>query len=128
MRYSRQREIILEIVKKSCSHPTAETIYENAKKEIPNISLGTVYRNLNQLVLNGDIVKFDAPDGLTRFDKTLETHMHIVCEYCNSVCDLEDLLKNIDFKIMNLTGYNNISHKISFSGICPECRKKKEGI
>ena len=88
MKYSKQRNIILEIVNSSYNHPTADMIYKEVQKQIPNISLGTVYRNLNQLVEHGYIKKISIPNESERFDKTLQEHIHFICLSCKKVEDL----------------------------------------
>ena len=97
MRYSHQREVIREIIFSTNSHPSADWVYAKARKEIPNISLGTVYRNLKQLTDQGTIrVIQDGP--LTRYDWNKEPHDHMKCTSCGSMVDIElpnDDLKNI---------------------------------
>lgn len=127
MKYSKQRDIILKIVKNNCEHPTAQMIYEEAKKQIPNISLGTVYRNLNTLYENGHIKHIAIPNDKDRFDKTLEEHSHIYCINCKKVFDISnDLLNNIDEIISNTTGYEVLSRDLVFHGLCHDCRKGRE--
>lgn len=124
MRYSKQRNLVYEIVLKSMDHPTAEVIYQRARYELPNISLGTVYRNLNELVKLNKIRKINIQDGSDRFDITLEPHMHFYCQYCKNVVDLDENSFN-DF-IDKLETNNNIkivSRQISFTGICSKCQK-----
>jgi len=95
MRYSRQRDIIREVVFSTDSHPTADWIFSKVKNSLPNISLGTVYRNLRQLSENG-IIK-TIKDGLvTRYDWNIKPHHHLKCIDCNELTDIS--LKNIDLK------------------------------
>ena len=119
MKYSRQREIILETVLSSCDHPNAEMIYSRVQKIIPNISLGTIYRNLNFLAENGNIVKINMPTG-DRFDKTIRPHCHIRCIKCNKVFDIDDF----DISKLNIDNnkYKIISISVNFEGICKECQ------
>ena len=126
MRYSYQRDTILNIVKNSTDHPSAKTIYLRCKNIIPNISLGTVYRNLNSLVTNNLVKKIEIPCDSDRFDKTLYNHYHFYCNKCKNVFDIE--LKNIESinKIIeNDTLYivNNVN--ILADGICHNCKKEK---
>ena len=88
MRYSIQRQLILDYVLNSCEHPTAEMIYRDLKKEIPNLSLGTVYRNLNLLVERNLIKKIVVPNNVDRFDKTLIDHDHMNCIKCGRMLDI----------------------------------------
>ncbi len=122
-RKSRQRERILEILRNTKKHPTADTIYLEMKDEFPDLSLGNVYRNLNILVDTGMIKRLDFGSTFNRFDGNCETHSHFICEKCNSVTDLEisdninpaDLIKNIDGKRVK-------SFTLEFFGICEKCR------
>lgn len=123
MKNSKQRNIILKIVQDNCNHPDAYTIYELARKELPNISLGTVYRNLNLLSELGNIKKIIVPNGNDRFDKTIINHSHFHCIKCSKVLDIE---VNLDSK--NIEKNNNckiISEDIVISGICQKCLKKE---
>lgn len=126
MKYSRQREVILNEVKSRYDHPTADMIYQAVLKKIPNISLGTVYRNLNQLVENGMIRKVLIPDDSDRFDYNLVNHQHLYCTICKNVFDMEcEALNGIDTRIEKETNYKILSHEIVFTGICETCNRKK---
>ena len=89
MNYSRQRSLILDIVKNTKSHPTADWVYQQAKKELPSIGIATVYRNLNMLVEMGEITRLVTGDGQDRFDGTVEEHFHLKCGCCGSLMDLK---------------------------------------
>ena len=82
MNYSKQREALLRVLRSTRSHPTAYWVYEELRKEIPNISLGTVYRNLAKLAQNGDILKLDIISDKERFDGFTARHAHFVCNEC----------------------------------------------
>ena len=119
-RYSFQREVIYNNVMSRKDHPTAEQIYEDVKKEIPNISLGTVYRNLNFLADEGKILKVDLEKSV--FDSTLEVHNHMLCEKCRRIVDVD-----VDFDKVNFFDkIGNIITKadIRFTGICAQCKEK----
>lgn len=88
MKYSRQRNVILDIVRGSDAHPTAETVYDLAKEAIPGIGIATVYRNLNILAENGDITRINTENGKDRFDGHMDEHYHMVCSQCGEVIDL----------------------------------------
>lgn len=125
MKYSKQRDAILENVLSRCDHPTADMVYEEVRKELPNISLGTVYRNLNMLVEIGKIRKIIMPGVSDRFDKTLESHYHLYCKNCNVIDDV--ILPNIteiDKLVEKHTGHKIVSHDIVFTGICKKCQKE----
>ncbi len=128
MNRSKQRDIILEVVSNSCEHPSADMVYQEVKKQIPNISLGTVYRNLNLLVELKKIRKISMPNGSDRFDKTLLKHYHFYCDKCKKVFDIDssnfkDLNKIVEKKYHNTVYY----HDIVFIGECSNCINKKEG-
>ena len=123
MKYSRQRELILDTVKNFPIHPTADIVYEYVRSVDPKISLGTVYRNLNRLSENGSLIKISMPIGGDRFDGRLDDHTHIICQHCGSVTDIE--LKNfghIDEEVATQTGYQVTGHTIVFTGLCKECK------
>lgn len=124
MKYSKQREAVLNAVLWSTEHPTAEMVYETVKKEIPNISLGTVYRNLNQLVEKGMIKLVVLPNEGNRFDKTLEHHDHVYCQSCKNLFDIPSSnLMQINHAIEKETGFQILSQNIIFEGICKNCHE-----
>ena len=87
MRYSRQREAILLNLRSRCDHPDADEVYTSVREVYPNISLGTVYRNLRQLNECGEIICFS--DGKReRFDGDTRLHYHFICTACNTVFDI----------------------------------------
>ena len=88
MNYSRQRNLVMEILKDTLDHPTAEMVYERAHKKMPTIGIATVYRNLNQLVEMGEVIRISQPGGNDRFDARLEEHYHMRCPICGSLTDL----------------------------------------
>ena len=122
MRYSYQRQRILEAVQNSTEHPTAVMVYDTLKEALPKLSLGTVYRNLNQLADLGRIRKIPLPDGSCRFDGTLHKHSHIVCSSCGAVADvelpeLEALSDSVDVQ----TGYRLDAYQVYMHGLCSSC-------
>lgn len=88
LKYSKQRESIKNFLVTRYDHPTAETVYLNIRKEFPNISLGTVYRNLNLLAEIGEIQKLSPGIGPDRFDGNPAPHYHFICRHCGCVMDL----------------------------------------
>lgn len=120
-RRSRQREIILEELRKVKSHPTAADLYDLVQEVIPNVSMGTVYRNLEQLSECGEIQKLTNGNSV-RFDGNAMSHHHIRCQVCDRVADVHELsgdLLNDDYD--DLAGYKVIGCNIEFLGICPDC-------
>lgn len=122
MRNSKQREIILNIVNNSMDHPNACMIYDLAIKQIPNISLGTVYRNLNLLADMKQIRKISIPGGCDRFDRILNEHSHFLCEKCNKVYDIDNnILKKLKLLTESDTGHKINENNILFTGVCNNC-------
>ena len=128
-RMTKQKATILETLCSSVSHPTAEWIYQEARKKIPGLSLGTVYRNLNQLRDNGIISELDFGSHQSRFDGNHENHYHLCCTECGRVYDLHmPVIKSIDNKARAASGFMVTGHRLEFYGICVECQEKKKAI
>lgn len=125
LKYSRQREAIKEFLMSRTDHPTADTVYTSIRQEFPNISLGTVYRNLSLLSDIGEILKISTSDGGDRFDANTKPHYHFICTECNSVIDLD--MKNIDH-INELASVNFggkiTGHTAHFYGTCENCTQR----
>ena len=122
LKYSRQREAVLIYLRSTKSHPTAETIYTEIRKQFPKISLGTVYRNLNLLVEHGEILRLNCGDGVEHYDATIEPHNHFVCRRCNAVIDLEmNSIDDIDEKAKKNFSGRIEGHEVYFYGVCEKC-------
>jgi len=124
MKYSKQREAIRTAVSDRIDHPTADVIYEEVKKIYPNISLGTVYRNLVLLESIGEIAKIKVGDGVEHFDPNIKEHYHFVCKECGKVRDIEVKI-TIGDEIMSYPEGKILGHKAFFYGICNDCINKK---
>lgn len=122
MRNTKQRELILNIVCSKCVHMTAEEIYKECLKSIPNISLGTVYRNLNFLVNSKSIKRIKMPNNIDRYDKNI-IHSHIICNKCGKV---EDVILNFNIKIPKIKNYEVSDYDLCFNGICNDCKEKEK--
>ena len=83
-----QRQIVLQTVLRMHDHPTADTVYAAVAAEHPSISKATVYRNLNQLVIQGDIRRVPVPNGADRYDFNTSEHYHVRCTHCGQVYDV----------------------------------------
>ena len=101
MKFSKQRELILNYILNSHEHLTADTIYADLKKDNPELSLGTVYRNLTKLTEIGAIKKVSLPNQVDKFDKNLDPHAHFICDECGSITDI------------NISGVDSFLNKIS---------------
>ncbi|MCH5325518.1 MAG: transcriptional repressor [Eubacterium sp.] len=125
MNYSQQRDCILNIVMSDPIHPTVEQVYEAARKKYPRISLGTVYRNLNQLSEIGVLKKICSPYGSTRFDGRTDPHFHMECTCCGKVYDVElSDVPAFEDKLGEHYGFAVTRCEVSIQGICGDCRKK----
>lgn len=127
LKYSRQREVIKDFLMSRKDHPTADVVYMNVREQYPNISLGTVYRNLTLLADIGEIQRLRVGDGVDHFDADVSPHYHFVCTECGNVIDLEmDSIDNIvDIAGMNFDG-NIKGHVTYFYGICGNCSQKTQ--
>ncbi len=122
LKYSRQREAIKEFLATRKDHPTADVVYMNVRKEYPNISLGTVYRNLTLLAEQGEISRIRVGDGTDRFDPTTKEHFHFVCKNCGSVIDLDvDGMDDMAQQVSNNFGGSIDGHVTYFFGSCKNC-------
>ncbi len=123
VKYSRQRELIYQAVVENKIHPTAEFVYNYLKKDNPQLSLGTVYRNLQQLSENGDLNRVSIPNQPDRFDSITQPHYHAVCSKCGHLEDiLIDDMPDINSHVAAKTGLVITGHEIIFQIICPMCK------
>lgn len=128
MNYSRQREIILDTLKENVVHPTAEYLYSVLKSRgDSNISLATLYRNLNQLAENGVIKKIDGLETSSHYDHNIHEHYHFICEKCKRVFDVSsDVAVDVVKKTEQETGFLVKNHDIILSGICKDCLESEK--
>lgn len=120
-----QCALVLETVNKLRCHPTADEIYDELVKEHPNISRGTVYRNLQRLCEMGEIRKREIPGGADRFDHLCSNHYHARCIKCGRVFDVDmDYITDIEKYIKDTHGFVFTGHDIVCKGICSECKSK----
>lgn len=124
MRYSKQRELVMEKVQQLCDHPTAEEIYTEAVKDCPNLSLGTVYRNLNSLVEAGRVRRVSIPGQADRFDHTLPWHSHMYCTVCGCVTDADVDEKQVMRLVKNQKGRVE-ECAVVLLGVCEDCCAKQ---
>lgn len=126
-RMTRQRQIILEELRKVDTHPSADEVYETVRKRLPRISLGTVYRNLEILSELGEIQKLELGGDLKRFDRNSNKHYHIRCMNCGRVDDAPIApLNQVEDELYGATVYTIIGHRLEFEGLCPQCSKTSE--
>ncbi len=125
IKYSRQREAICRFLQTRTDHPTAETIYNALRPSMPNISLGTVYRNLSLLSENGQIQKLSG-DGSDRFDPNPSPHYHFHCDVCGCVEDIPmTSMDSLNQLAQAHIGGHVRSHMLMFYGTCSKCLSQK---
>ncbi len=125
-RHSKNREAILECLKTTKSHPTAEWVYERLKPQFPNLSLGTVYRNLTQLKEAGVIRTLGTIAGQERFDADTSCHHHVICSRCGAVLDL-DPDSRTEQLLQELSRATDADvREIRFMGLCSECKRLRK--
>lgn len=124
-RNSKQRTVIMEELCKLTSHPTAIQLYDIVRKRLPKISLGTVYRNLELMVQNGQVMKLEIGGGESRYDGNSHGHHHVKCQKCGKVNDVHDIpWVKIGEQIQVESGYKINGYKMQFFGICPDCQRE----
>ncbi len=124
IKYSRQRQLIKDFLMTRKDHPTADVVYMNVRQKYPNISLGTVYRNLSLLSELGEIRRLRLGDGIDHYDADTSDHYHVICTQCGGVSDVKadgigDILGNANIEYDGeIQG-----HVTYFYGICEKCLK-----
>lgn len=127
LKYSRQRESIKSCLMARHDHPTADDIYLKIREEYPNISLGTVYRNLNLLVEIGEIQRLCCGNGADHFDGDTTPHYHFVCRNCGAVEDLPmSVSEQLNQMASGYTAGHIVSHSIYFYGTCENCLREEK--
>ena len=121
---TKQRELVKNIVNSSFGHPTAEDIITEARKIMPDIAVGTVYRNLAMLTESGEIRKIEIPNAPSRFDRNYIYHEHLICSVCGEIKDvhLDGLKKYLEDNIKE----NIVSYNLTLYYICDKCKTENE--
>ena len=119
----KKRNAILSYLQHTNAHPSAETIYTDLKAEIPDLSMGTVYRNLNLFKVQGLAVCVATVDGVERFDGNTAPHVHFICDDCGAVIDLESMQmpQTLIQTAENCCGGQVAGCSLSFNGKCQNC-------
>ena len=119
-RYSKQRETILQVIQSTLVHPNADWVYKETRKQIPNISLGTVYRNLNQLVESGRILKLK-DEAMVRYDGNTGQHDHFRCSVCGKWYDVKMIDQSIIKSFADKHDFQIESFNLVLEGTCKSC-------
>lgn len=123
-KYSKQREALVSLLQHTKSHPSADALYTQLRKEFPKISLATVYRNLNSLLEQNEIIKIDIGNGTEHYDACTEPHYHFVCEQCSAIIDLDvPVWRELQDEVSKKTDLMIRSHSVLFYGICKKCQE-----
>ena len=128
LRLTGPRRVILDVLRGTGSHPTAEWVYRLVRRRLPRVSLGTVYRNLRLLVAEGLAAEIPGPHA--RFDANMDAHHHFTCVRCGRIVDVDGPLAEphaeaLRARIAARTGLAITHHRIEFFGRCPQCRSTK---
>ena len=125
-KHFRKRDAILNCVRSTRSHPSAEWVYEHVRQEVPDISLATVYRNLALFKEQGLITSVATVKGIERFDGNTEPHVHFICTECNDVADLHQLQvpQSLNEEAESSIGCRVQTCHLCFTGLCRDCMDK----
>ncbi len=124
LKNTEQRKKIIEFLRHSKDHPTAEMIFNELKKQMPNISMGTIYRNLNILIYQGKVHEVYTGDAKRHFDGNPTPHSHFICERCGKIYDIEKSISQFEIEsIQRSIPHHIFRYKLEFYGICSECSK-----
>lgn len=129
-RYSKKREAILKLIQSTDIHPSADWVYQQLKSEFPNLSLGTVYRNLTAFRQEGVISSVGVVCGQERFDKIVKPHPHFLCRVCGKVEDLYgvDTGEQIASQAADRFGLYIEQTRLTFEGVCQACLEEEKKI
>ncbi len=124
-RMTEQRRLILKVLQSTDCHPTADWVYEQVRKELPNVSLGTIYRNLRALVEMDMALELCFGSGQDRFDGNRQPHYHFRCRHCGRVFDLPIPRKpELDLEAAEYFPGKIRGHRLEFFGHCQECEEE----
>lgn len=126
LRMTRQRRAILKELRNSSSHPTVQEVFAAVRKELPRISLGTVYRNLDVMAERGLVRKLEVGGSQKRFDGDTSDHHHVRCVECNRVADVELAeIPELETRLRDSAGFEVRGYRVEFLGLCPRCRENR---
>lgn len=126
-KHFRKRDAILTCVRHTTVHPSADWVYARLKPDYPDLSLGTVYRNLSLFKEQGLIASLGTVQGVERFDGNTDPHVHFICARCGAVLDLEGMAvpRELQIRAARIAGGRVNSCHLSFSGTCGQCKKEE---
>ncbi len=124
IRMTNQRRVILDVLRGTTCHPTADWIYEHVREQLPNVSLGTVYSNLRRLTEMGEIMELNFGSSYSRFDGNARNHYHFTCDTCGNVFDLPIPVQRQLEEEAEKLGFRVTHHRLEYYGTCPDCQEK----
>ena len=126
-KHSKQKETILRVLRNSKSHPTATWIYDEVRKELPHISLATIYRNLRLLQAKFEIVCLDIAGDCKRFDPITSKHYHGKCDQCGQVFNIDESASHkLVGEIIQKAEFKISEYRLEFRGLCKDCQRRLE--
>lgn len=125
-KHFRKRNAILECLRSTDAHPSADMVHEMLQAEHPDISLATVYRNLALFKQQGEIMSVCTVKGVERFDANTDTHVHFICEGCDAVSDLHQIHipETLGNEVSDCSGNRMHSCQLTITGLCSHCLEK----
>ena len=120
-RMTKQKRVVYEVLSSTKSHPTADWIYQQARREVPDISLGTIYRNLQVLLMEHRICELNYGKGQSRFDANPMPHYHFVCEQCGQVIDFPEAGPPISSQLLAQAPGQVHTYRLECYGVCSKC-------
>ena len=129
-KHFKKRDAILESLRRSKAHPSAEMLFTQLKPQIPDLAMGTVYRNLTLFKQQGLVSSIATVDGVERFDGNTAPHVHFICTACNAVIDLDDMQvpETLRQTAAVCCGGQVEGCQLSFTGLCRECKKERKDV
>jgi len=122
-RNTRQKQLIFNVIESAGGHPTAENIYLQARKFMPHISQGTIYRNLKTLIEEDKITELNLRGTVSRYEIKKTAHYHFRCEQCGRVIDLSRAVDSrLNKTVEKETGLKIREHQLEFRGLCHVCQ------
>ena len=126
-KHSRKRDALLAILRETKRHPTAAWVHEALRRVYPDVSLGTVYRNLAEFKADGLVRSVGFVNGFERFDADTSPHDHFICTECGAVLDVFTDTRTELSALRHRTGLDIRRADTSYYGVCPDCARKNEG-
>lgn len=123
LRLTPQRRAVLDVLRSSHDHPTAQDVLDRVRRTSPGIGAATVYRALGMLVAQGQALELDLGDASARFDANTARHDHVVCARCGAAADVDaPLPPRLAHAVAKVTGFSVTGHDLTFRGLCPTCQ------